>query len=85
MAKMNSAANKHDGEVRLWVDGQLVTEMTGVILRNASHRDIQGTTGCSARVTARALREKTRRRGHPGSNGAGSTASWWPRDTLGQP
>ncbi len=38
---MNSAPDKHDGEVRLWVDGQLVTEMTGLVLRNAGHRDIQ--------------------------------------------
>jgi hypothetical protein len=41
MAKMNSAHDKNDGEVRLWVEGQLITEMTGLLLRNASHRGIR--------------------------------------------
>jgi len=41
MAKMNSAATKKDGEVRLWIDGKLVTEVTGLILRNASHMGIK--------------------------------------------
>ncbi|MCI0541001.1 MAG: carbon-nitrogen hydrolase family protein, partial [Verrucomicrobiales bacterium] len=41
MAKMNSAPAEKDGEVRLWVDGQLVTEMTGLLLRNAGHPDIK--------------------------------------------
>jgi len=37
MAKMNSAPDSRDGEVRLWVDGQLITEMKGLTLRNAGH------------------------------------------------
>jgi hypothetical protein len=41
MAKMNSALDKRDGEVRLWIDGFLITEMTGLTLRNESHRDIK--------------------------------------------
>jgi hypothetical protein len=40
MAKMNSPGCR-DGEVRLWVDGDLVTEMTGMGLRNANHTDIR--------------------------------------------
>lgn len=41
MAKMNSTPDSRDGEVRLWVDGQLITEMKGLTLRNASHMDIK--------------------------------------------
>ncbi len=51
MAKMNSEPDKKDGEIRLWVDGKLITQMGGVtfgkgkseglLLRNATHRTIQ--------------------------------------------
>ncbi|HLA41550.1 MAG TPA: hypothetical protein VJ417_16225, partial [Candidatus Glassbacteria bacterium] len=37
MAKMNSGPGVKDGEVRLWIDGWLITEMKGLILRNDSH------------------------------------------------
>lgn len=40
MATMN-APGKKDGEVRLWVDGVLVTERTGLTLRNARHSTIR--------------------------------------------
>ncbi|MHC4739896.1 MAG: heparinase II/III domain-containing protein [Planctomycetota bacterium] len=43
MAKMNSVSEKGkgDGEIRLWIDGKLTTEMTGLILRNDSHMEIK--------------------------------------------
>jgi len=40
MAKMNTPG-KADGEIRLWVDGQLTTEAKGLVLRNASHSQIK--------------------------------------------
>ena len=41
MVRMNSAPQAKDGTVRLWIDGALITEMTGLTLRNAGHMDIQ--------------------------------------------
>ena len=41
MGKMNSAPHSKDGEARLWVDGVLITEMTGLTLRDASHMGIK--------------------------------------------
>ncbi|MFH1071497.1 MAG: hypothetical protein V1794_17900 [Candidatus Glassbacteria bacterium] len=41
MAKMNSAPEAKDGEVRLWIDGRPVTEMKGLTLRNANHMYVQ--------------------------------------------
>jgi hypothetical protein len=41
MAKMNSAPGAKDGEVRMWTDGVLVTEMTGLTLRDEAHKAIQ--------------------------------------------
>ena len=43
MAKMNSVSDKGkgDGEIRLWIDGKLTTEITGLILRNDSHMEIK--------------------------------------------
>ncbi len=41
MAKLNSTPEAKDGEIRLWVDGVLMTELTGLTLRNAAHRMIQ--------------------------------------------
>ena len=40
MARMNSKPDAKDGEVRLWIDGALVTELTGLTLRNAEHARI---------------------------------------------
>ena len=37
---MNSAPDKADGEVRLWIDGVLVTQVTGLRLRDAEHAGI---------------------------------------------
>ncbi len=41
MAKMNTAPDKKDGEIRLWVDGNLTTEMTGLLLRDGEHQGIK--------------------------------------------
>ena len=41
MARMNSAPQAKDGAVRLWIDGTLITEMTGLTLRDAGHMDIR--------------------------------------------
>jgi hypothetical protein len=41
MGKMNSAPASKDGEARLWVDGVLITEMKGLILRDPTHMAIK--------------------------------------------
>ncbi len=41
MAKMNRVPGGKDGELRLWVDDQLVTEMTGLVLRDDTHASTQ--------------------------------------------
>jgi hypothetical protein len=41
MGKMNSGPNVKDGEVRLWIDGVLVTEEKGLILRDPQHMGIK--------------------------------------------
>lgn len=41
MGKMNSAPATKDGEARLWVDGVLITETKGLILRDPSHMAIK--------------------------------------------
>ena len=41
MGKMNTGPGRKDGELRLSVNGQLVTEMTGLVLRNDTHATIQ--------------------------------------------
>jgi hypothetical protein len=41
MGKMNSAPGAKDGEARLWIDGVLVSEMKGLILRDPAHMAIK--------------------------------------------
>jgi hypothetical protein len=40
MAKMNTVGNQ-DGELKLWVDGVLVSDLQNLVLRDASHPTIQ--------------------------------------------
>jgi len=40
MAKMNTVG-KQDGEIRLWVDGVLVTEQKNLVMRDSSHPNIK--------------------------------------------